>query len=498
MRIAILLPMVWSVRNVVHSGVLRTLAESGVEAHLIMPGWEGVAGRAEARLFDDAAGCHPLLDVARRAPRGKALLDAVLSSAFHHRYGNRSQPIYRRWFSRHDGPWLQARAAFVQLTRWLGASRRAVAWLEQTTDRLARHARDLEPVRRQLRTINPDLIWSTVNISSLEQPYRFAARDLGIPIATSILSFDNLTSRGPLPRDDYYMVWGSSMKAHLARFYPEIDEQRMFVTGTPQFDFHRRPACLWPRERTLVALALPPRSRYFLYGASHAMLTPEEPLLVSQLATQMARHPVLHRHVLVVRLHPLDDPGRWAALVRDHPGVRLSAPFDNTSAVDGWALPSADDYARLTSSLIHADGCVNIASTISLDAAIVDRPVICVDFTTEPDCPRDLLFAEYGTEHYAPLVASGGLRLARNWSELLDLMETAILDPSRDRERRARMVAVECGPVDGRAGQRVAQTLIQLARESRRARRGSGAEEVTVTIADGVDVVGAAQGGGTR
>jgi CDP-glycerol glycerophosphotransferase (TagB/SpsB family) len=142
-------------------------------------------------------------------------------------------------------------------------------------------------------------------------------------------------------------------------------------------------------------------------------------------------------------------------------------------------VPSADDHARLTSSLAHADGCLNIASTLSLDAAILDRPVICLDFTTEPQSPRDMLYAEYGAEHYAPLVASGGIRLAHSWEELLDLMTAAIDAPARDRHLRERMVEDECGPVDGHAAERVARTLITLADAAHYARHGLTAVTTT-------------------
>jgi hypothetical protein len=94
--------------------------------------------------------------------------------------------------------------------------------------------------------------------------------------------------------------------------------------------------------------------------------------------------------------------------------------------------------------------------------------VVCIDFRDEPDSPRDMLYAEYGAEHYAPLVASGGIRLAHNWTELLDLMEAAVAAPERDRDRRARMVEGECGPVDGHSAERVARTLITLAGTVRR------------------------------
>jgi hypothetical protein len=221
---------------------------------------------------------------------------------------------------------------------------------------------------------------------------------------------------------------------------------------------------------------VPPGGRYFLYGASHAVLTPEEPKLVAQLANRLDRHAALTSHALVVRLHPLDDAPRWMWHVGAQQRVRLSPAFARGSAAaDGWMVPTADDHARLTSSLVHADGCINIASTLSLDAAILDRPVICIDFTREPESPRDMLYAEYGAEHYAPLVASGGIRLAHSWDELLDLMTDAVIAPERDSDLRARMVADECGPVDGRAAERVARTLITLGTSARHARHGLAA-----------------------
>ena len=63
-------------------------------------------------------------------------------------------------------------------------------------------------------------------------------------------------------------------------------------------------------------------------------------------------------------------------------------------------------------------------------------------------------------------MASGGLRLARRWTELLDLMEDAVAHPARDRALRARMVEDECGEVDGRAAERVACALARLATEA--------------------------------
>jgi hypothetical protein len=129
-------------------------------------------------------------------------------------------------------------------------------------------------------------------------------------------------------------------------------------------------------------------------------------------------------------------------------------------------IPTADDQAVLISSLAHASACLNIASTTTLDAAILDRPVIGIRFDREKDAPGELIYEEYDTDHFRPLVESGGLRLARSWSELMELMHLAIVRPDTDKEARARMVARECGVVDGRAGERITGVLIKLLSDS--------------------------------
>jgi CDP-glycerol glycerophosphotransferase (TagB/SpsB family) len=98
---------------------------------------------------------------------------------------------------------------------------------------------------------------------------------------------------------------------------------------------------------------------------------------------------------------------------------------------------------------------------MSFDAAILDRPVIGIRFEGEADAPREILYEEYDTDHYRPLVESGGLRLGHSWTELLDLMRQAINHPEQDRDARARMVAQECGAADGLAAQRVARNIVR-------------------------------------
>jgi hypothetical protein len=462
-RLAILLPMVWSFRNVVYSGVLDLLRDSDVEVHLIVHRWSADSPYQKLSELKSACSVNGFAEaLPTRKGRGRSFLQGVLTAALCARYQSRTYPIFQRWYSRHATPYQRLRSSITSLlavgARPLPIYRR----LYQLQQRLYRRSYDLRSVQQQLRSLAPTWLWSTVSVANEEQPYIFAARELQIPVVTSILGFDNLTSRWTRPRFDHYLLWSEAMKATLLRILPETSPAQISVTGTPQFDFHCWQDLLWSRSKTLAKLGLRESDRYFLYGASAESLTPEEPRLVAQLVAKMGQHPVLKDCHLVVRIHPLDNWKRWQKATQQDGRTIISPAWDNTPEPDGWVFVSLDDQGRFVNTLRHSEGCINISSTISLDAAILDKPVICIDFRSEPDCPRENLYEEYEADHYLPLVESGGIRIGHNWSELISLLARAIEAPEEDREKRRRMIERECGKVDGQAAKRVAAAIVAL------------------------------------
>jgi hypothetical protein len=460
--------MVWGIRNVVQSGVLDRLTSSGVDVHLLMRDYDPSMLQAPEYVgFTNAASCGRLRKPpVKRRIKGRSFLRRVIHSAFARRNEIGSYALYRRWFERNDGLTRRIKSNVVEGLGFLAQPAPVFFMLYRLYDRFYRLEYDLDPARSQLRRLAPDLLWSTVNVESdFERSYVLAARDLGIPVVNAILSFDNLTSKPAHLVYDHYLVWNARMREQLLWFYPMVTEGMTTITGTPQFDFHRRSEFLWARNKTLQALGLPPGSRYFLYATTTASLAPQEPALVEGVARRMRDDDALRHHWLVVRTHPLDDWDRWRGVSQTWDRVVISQAWSVDPDSDSWAVPTRADQARLVSSLSHTDACLNIASTMTLDAAILDRPVIGIRFESETAAPTDILYEEYDADHYSPLVESGGLRVAESWAELIDLMRRAVTDPDRDREARAGMVAQECGVVDGRASERVAGALIAFLKE---------------------------------
>src|SRR5436190_6411215 len=114
----------------------------------------------------------------------------------------------------------------------------------------SRALRTTDEYLQLFREIKPSLVFNGSHVHSLVAIQAVqAAQWLGIPTATFIFSWDNLTSQGRIiPRYDYYLVWSEMIRDQLLEIYSSIKPEQIIVTGTPQFDFHFRRSFSWTRE----------------------------------------------------------------------------------------------------------------------------------------------------------------------------------------------------------------------------------------------------------
>src|SRR3954447_4927149 len=105
LRVTVLCPGAWSVRNVVHGGVSAQLRSAGCAVHLL------IAESWLAGSFGPEEAWSPL----RQAPfvrriRGKPLLEAMLGASFARHHGLTSHGVFRRWRRAQESPWDRTRA----------------------------------------------------------------------------------------------------------------------------------------------------------------------------------------------------------------------------------------------------------------------------------------------------------------------------------------------------------------------------------------------------
>jgi hypothetical protein len=313
-----------------------------------------------------------------------------------------------------------------------------------------------------LKKLRPTLVFNASHVHSANATQAIqAAQWLGVPTATFLFSWDNLTSQGRIMLPyDYYLAWNQDIAEQLLEIYPQVTRQQVYVTGTPQFDFHFRPEFHESRETFCQRVGLDPARPYVLYSTGMDNHMPGEPLIIERIMEMLRAMP--EKPQLLVRLYPKDHhPERFDEMRRRNPGICFPAiPWNRA-----YLTPEFEDCSLLTNTLRHCTLGINVASTVSLELAMFDKPVINVGYN-----PPGLHIAPtdyrvyYEFDHYRPLVESGMLRVARDETEMRDWLKLYFGNPHTDREARQGFIQQMFGAtLDGQTAYRVAAVLAQLA-----------------------------------
>jgi hypothetical protein len=234
------------------------------------------------------------------------------------------------------------------------------------------------------------------------------------------------------------------------------------VTGTPQFDFHYREEYYWSREEFCRRVGADPSRPIVLYSTGMANHMPGEPEIVEGIAGMLREMTDLGPPQLLVRVYPKDQTGRFADLA----ARRADVLFPEVPWQPAWQTPKQEDTYLLINSLRHAAAGINVASTVSLELCIFDKPVINVAYNPTRSDIGPVDYARYYTfDHYRPIVESGAVSLARSEAEMRALIRRAIEQPNAGSSERRELLARMFGDLlDGRASDRIASQLSALAR----------------------------------
>lgn len=304
-------------------------------------------------------------------------------------------------------------------------------------------------------TASPGLIFAEI-------PVLRAARRRGVPAMAVDLSWDNLTNKFFPPRQvDRLVLWNESMREEACTLH-RYDRERVAVAGVPQFDtyFSGRRAT---RDEFCRRTGLDPTRRIITLATIPASKFPHHASVIDALVGAIESGAIAEAADLLIRVHPRDDArayDRYAA----RPHVVVEKPFRQTAARSGDGMDidtTADNTRHLADTLHHSDVVLNVASTMAIEAAIFDTPVVNIGFDGRPGSNAALMQWHYGSTHFQKVVRSGAVRIAQSAGEMIELVNHYLANPAADAEGRRRIVAEQCEFTDGRSAERVAGEIVR-------------------------------------
>jgi hypothetical protein len=378
---------------------------------------ERVHRRVDRRL-DDLIGFYPLA------------LRHTLRHGFH---GERLRPGHANWFldPQRAGP----------LPRWRRLERLMFRW----------HYGRLRYVPaalvERMRTECAGLVVANLQTHSAV-PFLNAARRLRLPVVGYVSSWDHPVGKGIVsPHLDLYVVQNEVMREDLVRYHG-IAHGRVTVTGWPQTDVFRSPR---PREDYVALLReyrLDPDRQLVLVMGNTPTNAPYEARFVERIVDWWRDGPS-ERFSLLFRPHPRDHLWRDRFAAARGRGVHVQEP-------------SYTDMDRLATLLQHGSCVVANAGTILLDSLVNDRPAVCVLY--DEGAPPGERWAELNVvgRHYRELMRSEAFYPAERFEEVTAAIERALEHPNELALERRRVAQEVVGEVDGRAAERVVDTVVDV------------------------------------
>lgn len=424
-KICFLIPDGVGIRNYLYSGVLRNLKNHGFDLQI----WHSL-DKEVISLSEKITGVMPTsIDLKIFPDDGITQLLREASSysrLLHNVRITQNDTLMANWSF--GTPSLQKKI-LIKLAEIIGARVKTYESILSLESKLWKRLRKTVAYKNslaQLKEANPDLLFCTHQRMSHASAAILAAQDLGIKTATAIFSWDNLPKARLAMRPDYFLVWSDYMKNEFKFFYPEIDDDRIIVTGTPQFDFYSDSEQIVTRDIFAKKFNLDPAKRWVLFSGDDAKTSPHDHKYLKDVAEALINDTDIQ---IIFRQVPVEGVERYIEVLEAFPNITHINPFWKKGSYWQDFFPFPEDISHLVNLAYHCDAVINIGSTMALDFAFFDKPGLYLKYDHDPKQTWSVNEV-YKFQHFKSMEGLDAVGWISSQSEIRQKIRIAIDSPS--------------------------------------------------------------------
>lgn len=295
----------------------------------------------------------------------------------------------------------------------------------------------------------------------------------GIPNMTVIVGWDNSSSYNVSGANvQWATCWSELQKMELV-LGSDWDPGCVHVGGIPSYDGYFRRQWLMPRDEYFKLHGLDPGRKLISYASSFVHFAPNYPN-IEALAKLVSSDSLAEPSQLLIRLHPShfqDKPKIFAEerqrvfdLEKKYPRVHVVQPVALGGSLGYYG---GEDMDEKSSMMAYSDVVVTVYSTMLVETAVHDTPMIAATIDTPGgwNKPRkfSLSLKEIGDwpTHQRFRWAKAG-RVAKDEIELRDALNLYLKDRTIDAKERRKFIEDEITYTDGTSGKRTAEFILDI------------------------------------
>ena len=434
------------IRNIFRTGIISNLLNSGVRVVVLTPYYK------DLELFKDFQHENLYLEQLHwdQKERMSALFTELCKGAV---FNSTVYARYKYSIGTHREPnklFFPLRMIFFAPLRYIPGARSLIRFFHSFLNPLSVHDYLFEKYK-------PDLVFNTT--AGSEFGVFKGAKRYGVPTVDMPKTWDNVSQILFSTKADFLIVWNEFMREKVIELQGYSPDE-IIVTGVPQFDFYARTEGLLSREEFCRRHGLDPKKKIVLYGSAGAELF-DESQYVSLIKKFMEEEKLAEANILVrPHLGYKGDVDRFLVF-EGRDGIVVDKTDKQNHTLRDHFDTSTNHVHNLYNSLYYADVCVNVASTLSLDAIACGTEVINFNFDIDPDInPRASVKRLFISDYVRELMATGGTHFARSKVEFLNILK----DVLERRKQKNTQDAINrfIYKTDGKSAERITKALIKI------------------------------------
>ncbi|MFH1820685.1 MAG: CDP-glycerol glycerophosphotransferase family protein [Candidatus Nealsonbacteria bacterium] len=308
---------------------------------------------------------------------------------------------------------------------------------------------------------NPSLVFATSVAFDGDSAVLKEARSRHIPTVGMAKSWDNFCKNTFRVKVDKLIVWSEFMKEQAIE-YQNYSPQNIYISGIPQLDHYTNREKIQNRQDFFQKIGADPDKRLILFG-SEGRYFQESPEVVEILNSFISGKLLNESCQILIRPHIAhnDDIKRFE-LFRGKPNIILDDSFQPAQAFKDPTDYSKEQMVHLATSLYHCDVLIASASTLILDGAAFDKPMINIGFDGFQKKPySQSIIRQYDTAYYKGIVDTDAAWIVKSQEELLQALNSYLADPAIRSQEREELRQKFCYKIDGKSGERIAEYILK-------------------------------------
>lgn len=317
---------------------------------------------------------------------------------------------------------------------------------------------------------NPDVVFSTSFVSYLDVSFMKEAKRRKVPTVSMPKSWDNITLGYMQFLPDYFVVPNEPSRDAAVRLQ-DVPANRVSIVGISQFDWYARKDIIKSREEHFKKKGLDPALPLIFFG-SEGVWAAHDHTVAEMIYEWIKNNQLAKPCQLLVRAHYTNAYRDVFKNLRNKQGAAVDDYRIVNFMPDRWD-PSTEEIIDFINTLYHCDIMINVASTLTLDAACFDKPIINIGFGCVYEgggkSGKDISGALYDSDHFGWVMETGATKKVDTPDELKAQINRYLLNPRLEAHEREMLLNRICYRVDGKSSERLVGVIDKVVSTTRSA-----------------------------